>query len=159
NGAGVATVGVSIAEAALLYATTGTTFQGAYGTRKLRAAYTGPALTLRRASDNTTQDIGFAGDGTLDPAAVTALAAGGATFVTKLYDQTTLGQNLLQADTAKQPQFTTASGAFYAMVGDTFARPVMRVQGGQHLALDGFKTRQTNRMAAVATFQHATWVP
>ena len=34
----------------------------AFGLRKLRAAYTGDAIRVRRASDNAEQDIGFSGE-------------------------------------------------------------------------------------------------
>jgi hypothetical protein len=43
----------------------------AYSLRKLRTAYTGPAIRVRRSSDNTSQDIGFNTDGTLDTTALT----------------------------------------------------------------------------------------
>ena len=43
----------------------------AYSLRKLRTSYTGPAIRVRRSSDNTSQDIGFNTDGTLDTNALT----------------------------------------------------------------------------------------
>lgn len=42
----------------------------AYSLRKLRTAYTGNAIRVRRSSDNTSQDIGFNADGTLDTTAM-----------------------------------------------------------------------------------------
>lgn len=38
----------------------------AFGVRKLRSAYTGPALRVRRSIDDAEQDIGFDGNGNLD---------------------------------------------------------------------------------------------
>ena len=38
----------------------------AYSVRKLRAAYTGNAIRVRRSSDNTEQNIGFDATGNLD---------------------------------------------------------------------------------------------
>jgi hypothetical protein len=47
----------------------------AYSLRKLRTAYTGPAIRVRRDSDNAEQDIGFTASGDLDTTAL--LAFGG----------------------------------------------------------------------------------
>ena len=43
------------------------TFAGAWSTRKLRAAYSGPCLNARRSSDGAQQDFGFV-SGWLDTA-------------------------------------------------------------------------------------------
>ena len=44
----------------------------AYSLRKLRNDYTGSAITVRRSSDNTSTNIGFNADGTLDTTALTS---------------------------------------------------------------------------------------
>lgn len=44
--------------------------QGAYSLRKLRCAYTGNAITVRRPCDNATRDIGFTSNGDLDTVAL-----------------------------------------------------------------------------------------
>jgi hypothetical protein len=44
----------------------------AYSLRKLRTAYTGPAIRVRRSSDNTEADIGFTASGDLDQTALMA---------------------------------------------------------------------------------------
>jgi hypothetical protein len=46
--------------------TLGVTAKLALSTRRLRAAYAGACIQVRRSSDNTTQDIGFDGSGNLD---------------------------------------------------------------------------------------------
>ncbi len=42
----------------------------AYSLRKLRAAYNGPAIRVRRSTDGTVLDVGFNADGTLDTASI-----------------------------------------------------------------------------------------
>jgi hypothetical protein len=46
--------------------------QGAYSLRKLRCAYTGNAINVRRSCDNATRDIGFTSNGDLDTVALKA---------------------------------------------------------------------------------------
>jgi hypothetical protein len=77
--------------------------------RRLRAAYSGNCLQVRRASDDTTQNIGFSGDA-LDTAALTSFCSGTDGYVSILYDQSGNGRNLEQATTGIQPQIV-ASGS------------------------------------------------
>lgn len=58
----------------------------AYSTRKLRSAYAGAALQVRRSSDSTTQDIGFASNN-LDTASLATFCSGVTCTVTTWYDQ------------------------------------------------------------------------
>jgi hypothetical protein len=46
--------------------------EGAYSLRKLRCAYTGNAINVRRSCDNATRDIGFTANGDLDTVALKA---------------------------------------------------------------------------------------
>ena len=85
----------------------------AFGLRKLRAAYTGACIRVRRTSDNAEQDIGFIGE-ELDWAAVTAFR--GATpfaSITTLYDQSGNGRNLTQAAVRQPPLDETERGIFF----------------------------------------------
>jgi hypothetical protein len=75
----------------------------AYSLRKLRTAYTGSAIRVRRSSDNTEQDIGFSGEN-LDTAALTSFCGSGDGFVTTWYDQSGNANNITQSTAAKQPQ-------------------------------------------------------
>lgn len=75
----------------------------AYGFTKLRTAYSGNCIKIRRASDNTTQDIGFSGE-TLDTAAIDTFCSGTTGFIHTIYDQSGNGNNLTQATAASQPQ-------------------------------------------------------
>jgi hypothetical protein len=103
---------------------------GAYSFRKLRSAYVGPAVRIRRASDNAELDINFLGctgftGCPIDTAAANAHCAATTCFVRTLYDQSGIGRDIVQASAASQPglQFNcigalpctrvpTAGGAF-----------------------------------------------
>lgn len=93
--------------ASLLLDALGKTSIAAYGLRKLRAAYAGSCLRVRRSSDNTESDIGFSGE-SLDWVAASAFAAGGTLFLVTWYDQSGSSNNLTQATTTLQPQISTS---------------------------------------------------
>jgi hypothetical protein len=76
----------------------------AFSTRKLRSAYSGPALTLRRDSDNGTLNIGFDASGNLDTAAVTAHLGAANGFVSRWYDQSGNAYNFGNSTAATQPR-------------------------------------------------------
>jgi hypothetical protein len=77
----------------------------AYSLRKLRTAYTGSAIRVRRSNDNSEQDIGFTSSGDLDTVALkTFVGAGNNGFVTVWYDQSgNTGRNATQAIASRQP--------------------------------------------------------
>ena len=58
----------------------------AYSLRQLSSTYSGDAIVVRRASDNTTQAIGFV-DNELDTASLETFCSGTDGFVTTWYDQ------------------------------------------------------------------------
>jgi hypothetical protein len=78
----------------------------AYSLRKLRVGYTGSAIRVRRASDNTEQDIGFSGEN-LNTSSLTSFCNGTNGFVTTWYDQSGNGYNATQATVANQPQIVS----------------------------------------------------
>ena len=82
----------------------------AYSVRKLRSAYTGSAIRVRRSSDNAEQDIGFSALGNLDTTALTSFCSGTNGFVTTWYDQSGNAVNSNQTIAAQQPQIVS-SGA------------------------------------------------
>ena len=62
----------------------------AYSLRKLRTAYAGSAIRVRRSSDNAEADIGFTAGGDLDTTALLAHTGTGGSdigYITKWYDQ------------------------------------------------------------------------
>jgi len=79
----------------------------AYSLRKLRSAYTGSAIRVRRASDNTEQDIGFVGED-LNTSALTTFCSGTNGFVKTWYDQSGNGYDATQATAANQPQIVSS---------------------------------------------------
>lgn len=79
----------------------------AYSLRKIRTAYAGNCIKVRRSSDNTTQDIGFSGDW-LDESSLLTFCGAGNGFVDTWYDQSTNVKNLVQATTGLQPRIVNA---------------------------------------------------
>jgi hypothetical protein len=80
----------------------------AYSVRKLRSAYSGSAIRVRRASDNAEQNIGFDGSGNLDTTSLTTFCSGTNGFVTTWYDQSGNGINATQTTAANQPQIVSS---------------------------------------------------
>ena len=78
----------------------------AYSTRRIRTTYTGPALRVRRSSDNTEQDINFNTNGDLDTTALISFTGTSNGFITKWYDQSGNSRDLIQATVLKQPQIS-----------------------------------------------------
>jgi hypothetical protein len=82
----------------------------AYSLRKLRAAYRGSAIRVRR-TDLQESDIGFTALGELDTAALLAFTGTGALdngFVTTWYDQSGNLKNAIQTTAINQPQIVAA---------------------------------------------------
>ena len=119
----------------------------AYSVRKLRTAYTGNAIRVRRSSDNTEQDIGFSG-ANLDTAALTSFCGSGNGFVTTWYDQSGNGNNATQTTAANQPQIVS-SGSVLTLTGIGSARPI--------LSFDG--TNDTFNITAVTLGQYTSFYP
>ena len=77
----------------------------AYSLRRIGpSGYFGPAIKVRRDSDNTLKDIGFTSDGNLDTVALLDFVGTGSGFVNTWYDQSTRGYDATQATAASQPQ-------------------------------------------------------
>jgi hypothetical protein len=78
----------------------------------LRSGYTGPAFKVRRASDNTTQDIYWVGR-TVDIPALAAFCTPGGTptngFIDTAYDQTSSARHISQGTAASQPKIWDSS--------------------------------------------------
>lgn len=74
----------------------------AYGLRRVRSAHTGPAIRVRRSSDNAEADIGFTSAGNLNIAALLAHCGANSGFVTTWYDQSGNARNLTQGTAGAQ---------------------------------------------------------
>jgi hypothetical protein len=88
----------------------------AYSVRKVRTAYTGFCMDVRRDSDNTTGSIGFDAFGNLDTGSLLAFATGsagtGSGFVKTWYDQSGNNRHATQTATGSQPLIIN-SGSLY----------------------------------------------
>ena len=80
----------------------------AYSLRKLRTAYTGNAITVRRSSDNTSQNIGFDANGNLDTASLLSFVGAGNGFVSVWFDQSGNSYNQTQISSALQPKIVSS---------------------------------------------------
>jgi hypothetical protein len=79
----------------------------AYSLRKVRTAYTGNAIRVRRSNDNTEQNIGFVGVD-LDTASLKTFVGANSGFVTTWYDQSGNARNITQTTAANQPRIINA---------------------------------------------------
>jgi hypothetical protein len=75
--------------------------------RKVRTAYTGAAIRVRRSNDNTEQDIGFVGVD-LDTVSLKSFVGVNSAFVVRWLDQSGNGYNLGQSTAANQPRIINA---------------------------------------------------
>jgi hypothetical protein len=81
----------------------------AYSLRKLKSDYTGPAISVRNAS-NVDLDIGFNGSGELDTVSLLTHTGSGDGFVAQWYDQSGSGNHATQDSEGNQPKIVS-SGA------------------------------------------------
>ena len=79
-----------------------------YSLRLLCVDYSGDCITVRRASDNATQNIGFDDDGVLDITSLESFCASTDGFVTTWYDQSGDGNNATQTTASSQPQIVSS---------------------------------------------------
>jgi hypothetical protein len=84
----------------------------AFSLRKLRSLYTGPAIRVRRSSDNSEQDISFDASGNLNQTALLSFVGANDGFVVTWYDQSGNGNHAVAPATVNQPQIVI-SGAVY----------------------------------------------
>jgi hypothetical protein len=98
----------------------------AYSLRKLRTAYTGSAIRVRR-TDLTESDIGFTSAGDLDTTALLAFTGTGALdngFITTWYDQSGNGVNATQTTALAQPKIVSAGSVI-----NTNSKPSLQFDG------------------------------
>ena len=95
----------------------------AYSLRLLNDDYTGDAITVRRASDNATQGIGFV-DGVLDVASLETFCSGTDGFVTTWYDQNGSGENAFITTASAQPQIVSSGSVL-----TSFGKPAIYFDG------------------------------
>jgi Alpha-L-arabinofuranosidase B, catalytic/Concanavalin A-like lectin/glucanases superfamily len=98
------------------------TANAAWSVRKVRSAYAGNCIKVRRSSDNATQNIGFVA-GVLDTASMLTFVGAGNGFIDTWYDQSGNGYNATQATAANQPRIVT-SGALNTFGTNSIAAPL-----------------------------------
>jgi hypothetical protein len=81
----------------------------AFSLRRLSSTYTGNSIRVRRASDNSEQNIGFDALGNLDTTALATFCSGTDGFVTTWYDQSGNGRNATQITATNQPKIYDSS--------------------------------------------------
>jgi hypothetical protein len=118
----------------------------AYSLRKLRSAYTGSAIRVRRSSDNAESDIGFSG-ANLDTTTLTSFCSGTNGFVKTWYDQSGNGRDVTQTTASSQPQIVS-SGSVILQNG----KPAVQFDGvNDGLFFNGL-VYTTNTVFATAVF-------
>jgi hypothetical protein len=124
----------------------------AYSLRKLRSAYTGSAIRVRRASDNTEQDIAFVSN-VLDTSSLTTFCSGTNGFVTTWYDQSGNGRNATQTTAANQPQIVSSGSVI-----TKGSKPTLDFDGTNDLLFynGNFLGGSTGSGFAVSSFDNAT---
>jgi hypothetical protein len=115
----------------------------AYSVRKLRSAYSGSAIRVRRSSDNAEQDIGFSG-GNLDTTSLTSFCSGTNGFVTTWYDQSGNARNATQTTATNQPQIVSAGSVLTSK-----SKPTLKFDGSNDGFTMGNQTVGVSTMIAV----------
>jgi len=129
-----------------IYASGGTPCVAAHSTtRALYGAYNGSLYQVRRASDNTTRNIGLMGvGGNADAAAQDSFCAGTTCLISIIYDQTGRNNHLTQAPgggAAPGPDNLANAAAAPVMVGGQKAYGVFVAPG------TGYRNNNTNGIA------------
>ena len=140
-------ISVTTLEALLLDTYSGAA--AAYSLRKLSATYTGSAIRVRRASDNTEQDIGFVSN-ELDTSALTTFCSGTDGFVETWYDQSGNANDATQATAADQPQIVS-SGSVILDNG----KPALEFDGTRQMETSWNLTILSESIFVVGLFRNA----
>jgi hypothetical protein len=110
--------------------------------RKLRTAYTGDAIRVRRSSDNAEQDIGFDGSGNLDESALTTFVGANDGYVVTVYEQSgdASAVDFVQSTAALQPQIVV-SGVVVKQNGKPAMQQPTSGSGHEFVVLNTWGTR------------------
>jgi hypothetical protein len=127
------------------------TYSGAavgYSLRKLRTAYSGSAIRVRRSSDNAEQDFGFVSN-VLDTASLLTFVGAGNGYITTWYDQSGNGRNVTQSTATSQPMIIVA-GALVTRGGKpalSFRDPIANLNNSLSNAATGFPVNNVSHFA------------
>jgi hypothetical protein len=117
----------------------------AYSLRKLRTAYSGSAIQVRRSSDNTTQDIGFDLNGNLDTSSLLTFCGAGNGSITTWYDQSGNSNNATQTTIANQGQIVSSG----SIVTDPNTGKISVIWSSDFYLFTGIALTQLMTMSAV----------
>jgi len=124
----------------------------AWSLRKVRVAYAGNCIKVRRGSDNATQDIGF-NDYLLDFDALMSFIMNGDAYIDTWYDQSGNGRDMVQAATPLQPQLIT--GGMYRTTIANY--PQIDFSGTRWLGTDTATDPQSTIITSTAGTIFALW--
>ena len=111
-------LGAAVVGNLLLDTSYGSGAEAAYSVRKLRTAYTGPAIKVQDTVGGSTQDIYFDANNNLDEAAIVSYGGSNDVFVETWYDQSINGNDATQASSAARPKiYDGTSGALVKQDG------------------------------------------
>lgn len=125
----------------------------AYSLRLLDKDYAGSAVRVRRASDNTEQDIGFTLAGDFDTSALTTFCTGTNGFVKTWYDQSGSARNATQTTTANQPKiYDSVTGVILQN-----SKPAIQSVGGASNLTHTSFSRALTSSTFIATGPSSDW--
>jgi hypothetical protein len=125
----------------------------AYSLRKLRNAYSGFAIRVRRSSDNTEQNIGFTATGGLDTTALLSFVGAGNGFVTTWYDQSGNNRDATQTTAGNQPQIVSNG------VINTFnSKPCVKFDGSNDFIQSPYAAGTSNELYFVTQTTDASFL-
>lgn len=104
----------------------------AYSLRRVKSAYSGNCIRVRRSSDNTEQNIGFSGN-ELDTTSLLSFCGAGSGFITTWYDQSGNNRNAVQTSASVQPRIVNAG-----VLETKNSKPSIRFQAGT-IQLESYK--------------------
>jgi uncharacterized protein YjdB len=117
------------------------TYKLAVSLRKLRSAYAGSAIRLRRSSDNVEADFGFIGND-LNTAAISTWLGSANGFCVKLYDQSGNSNDMVPLSVGAQPLYVASGSSMNN-------KPILRFTTSQNLkSTFNFTTPYTATIAA-----------
>jgi lysophospholipase L1-like esterase len=116
----------------------------AYGLRRLRSAYTGAAIKVRRSSDNAELDIGFVGN-ELNVSALLNFVGSANGVIRTWYDQSGNAKNVSQGGTGGPPRIVTAG-----VLETLNSKPAALFSGGEVLFSGSLSVTQPMSQYTVA---------
>jgi len=120
----------------------------AYSLRQLSSTYSGDAIVVRRASDNTTQAIGFVNN-ELDTTSLESFCSGTDGFVTTWYDQSGNGVDATQATASRQPKIVSSGSTILEGT-----KPALSYDGGDSLNTTSNVNIGTNDVSMFITYKN-----